>query len=192
MVRGLSTVNSRAKQKNLQKIELITPKIEYSREIVALREELVTAKDSDSFAGCGSLRACATAESWIDELEKYNSAETCPNGCVTSSTFLAVRVSDGRLVGIIELRHRIDTPILSTWGGHIGFSVRPSERNKGYAREMLRLLLAVCAERGMSRVLVTCNSKNFASERTIIANGGIFEKHVYTDSGAVKRYWISL
>ena len=46
---------------------------------------------------------------------------------------------DNKIVGIIDFRHHINHPILGTWGGHCGYSVRPSERGKGYAKEMLRL-----------------------------------------------------
>ncbi len=41
-------------------------------------------------------------------------------------------ILDNRVVGAIDLRHHIDHPILGTWGGHCGYSVRPSERRKGY------------------------------------------------------------
>lgn len=96
------------------------------------------------------------------------------------------------LSGVIELRHRIDTPILSSWGGHIGFSVRPSERRRGYAKEMLRQLLSVCRARGMGSVLVTCGSENIASERTITANGGVFDSEITVDGRKIKRFWIKL
>ena len=48
--------------------------------------------------------------------------ETCPKGSVTSNTYLAVRQSDNRIVGVIDLRHHINHPILGLWGGHIGYS----------------------------------------------------------------------
>ncbi len=170
-------------------IKLVEPTIEYKHEIEAFREEML--EDGSDFAGCAGLKICKNCESWLDELAMLADAKTCPNGFAPSSSFLAVR-ADGRVVGIIELRHHIKTSVLKTWGGHIGFSVRPSERRRGYAKEMLRDLLSVSRERGMISVLVTCDSENIASARTITANGGVFEKEITVDGKQIKRYWITL
>ena len=103
-----------------------------------------------------------------------------------------MRVSDNRVVGIIDLRHHIDHPILRLWGGHIGYTVRPSERGKGYAKEMLRLNLENCRARGLEKVMITCSPGNPASEKTIVANGGVFEKDIDVEGETVRRYWIAL
>ena len=95
-----------------------------------------------------------------------------------SDLYLALREDDNRVIGIAELRHRINHPILGTWGGHIGYSVRPSERRKGYGKIILRLILDACSKFGIHDVLLTCNEKNIASEKTIISVGGIYEKTV--------------
>nr|WP_314459456.1 GNAT family N-acetyltransferase [uncultured Clostridium sp.] len=105
---------------------------------------------------------------------------------------IAIRLTDNKIIGVIDFRHHINHPILSVWGGHIGYSVRPDERKKGYAKEMLRQNLKNCKAFGLDKVLITCNYANIASEKTIIANGGVFEKEVYIDSNRLKRYWIQL
>ena len=121
-----------------------------------------------------------------------NHEETCPKDKVTSDTYIAVRLVDNKIVGIIDFRHHIDHPVLGVWGGHIGYSVRPSERRQGYATEMLRQNLQNCKNHGLEKVMITCNSDNVPSEKIIITNGGEFEKEVSVDDKRIKRYWIQL
>lgn len=74
----------------------------------------------------------------------------------------------------------------------MGYSVRPSERGKGYAKQMLKLNLENCRIRKMPRVMITCSEDNPASEQTILANGGVYERIVCVDGENIKRYWIEL
>lgn len=176
----------------MEKIRLIKPSMKYRDDIMEFRDELIEANDKDAFAGCGSLKQCTTAEAWLECLAMRENAETCPNGGVPSNTYLAVRERDCRIVGIIDLRHHINHPILGLWGGHIGYSVRPTERGKGYAKQMLCLNLENCRRRGLEKVMVTCSPDNIASKKAIIANGGEFEKEVTVDDEIINRYWITL
>ncbi len=94
-------------------------------------------------------------------------------------------VDGDEYVGRIALRHEL-TELLLTWGGHIGYSVRPSARRRGHAGAALGLMLPVCAELGIDPVLVTCDTDNEASRRTIERNGGVYED---TRQGKL-RYWV--
>lgn len=104
----------------MEEIKLLKPTMEYEEEIMSFRHEMLDT--NDSFAGCGSLRNCSSTDEWIKILENMENEETCPIGGVTSSTYISVRLSDNKVVGIIDLRHHINHPILSVWGGHMGYS----------------------------------------------------------------------
>lgn len=173
-------------------IQLVKPTLEYDNDIQAFKNEILLAHDADAFAGCNGLQKYDTTQEWLDSLKRYESKDTCPSGYVPSTTYLGIRESDNKIIGIIDIRHHINHPILGLWGGHIGYSIRPSERRKGYAKELLRLDLMKCKEIGLKEVMITCHSSNLASEKTILANGGVFEKEIDVDGDKIKRYWIKL
>ena len=83
---------------------------------------------------------------------------------------------------------------LETYGGHIGYSVAPGERRKGYASQMLKEALIKCRELGIDKVLITCTDNNEGSRKTILANGGIYESTVYEpeEKVSLERYWITI
>lgn len=178
----------------MDQIELIEPEIKYSDEIWKFRREILDcdAESEDQFAGCLSLDVSTSAEEWIKICELRKSEETCGEvgTTVPSHTYLAVRKNDNKVIGIIDLRHHINHPILGTWGGHCGYSVRPSERGKGYAKEMLRQNILNARALGIPKLLITCDVNNAASEKTILANGGVYEKNIDVDGCRMKRYWI--
>ena len=148
--------------------------------------------NDDQFAGCMGLRECSTCKEWIDTCKLRKSSETCEQvgSKVPSTTYFAIRKHDLKLVGIIDLRHHINHPVLSTWGGHCGFTVLPSERGKGYATQMLRMNVINASKIGIEKMLVVCNAENIASEKTILANGGQFENIIESDGCKMKRFWI--
>ncbi|MFF5084834.1 GNAT family N-acetyltransferase [Actinoplanes sp. NPDC000266] len=100
-------------------------------------------------------------------------------------------VEDGRYLGAIALRHTLNDQLLN-YGGHIGYSVRPSARRRGLARWALSEMLGESRKLGLDRVLVTCDPANEPSARTIESNGGILEDIRTTEGKTVKRYWITL
>lgn len=173
---------------------LVEANEKYTGELAQFKKEvlLYDKNRKAQFAGCMGLRDCSTEKDWINLCNLRKRTETCEQAGTTvpSTTYFAIRESDNRLVGVIDLRHHIDHPILGTWGGHCGYSVRPSERGKGYANEMLRLNIQNAKRMGLSKLLVVCDETNAASEKTILANGSVFEKYIEIDGCRMKRYWI--
>lgn len=84
------------------------------------------------------------------------------------------------VVGRIALRHHLN-PKLEEFGGHIGYEVRPSSRRKGYAKEMLQKILRTDKAREIGELLLTCAPDNLASNKTILANGGVLVRTAYVE-----------
>ena len=169
-------------------IRLVKPTDDYAEEIMSYRTEFLD--NGEIIHGGSMLEKYDSADGWLAHLDEFSNR--CPKGFVPTDTLLAVN-EDGRIVGLIDCRRHIDHPVMGEYGGHIGYSVRKSERHKGYAKEMLRQALKIYCGRGIGKVLVTCRAGNTASERTILANGGVFERETTDGVGhVIKRFWITL
>ncbi len=171
-------------------LQLVRPAPEHEAQVMAYRAEML--RNGDTLDGCARLEETERYADWIDFERRLRGAYGADY--VDSEVFLALRASDGRLVGIIDYRHPLKG-FLKAFGGNIGYSVRPSERGKGYAKEMLRLLLPICHSYGERAVMLCCDKANVASRRTIEANGGILESEFedtvgLTRSGRILKYTI--
>ncbi len=172
-------------------MKLIKITSDYAEKIREYRQEFIDA--GDSMDGCGALRTTEDPYEYLNKCFSYEKKETLPPDRVLATQYILVRESDNRLCGMLQIRHYFND-YLSKYGGHIGYSIRPSERRKGYAKEMLRQALPHCRELGLSRVLITCFDTNIASENTIRSCGGVYESTVYEANEGVnlKRFWIEL
>ncbi len=175
----------------MEEFILMRPTSEYASQIAEYRQEFLDA--GDSMDGCGPLRRFEDPEEYIKICKEYEDPEKVPSHLVPATQFFFVRKCDNRLVGMIQVRHCFND-YLEKYAGHIGYSIRPSERRKGYAKEMLKTALPFCREIGLDRVLVSCINGNIGSEKTILANGGVYEFTVHEPSESIdlKRFWIKL
>ena len=174
----------------MEAIHLLLPTEGNLDQVWDYRRECLDA--GSSMDGCGPMRF-DDPNKWLAHVISYTDPATLPEGKVLATQFLAVRKSDGRLVGMIQVRHYFNE-YLEKYAGHIGYSVRPCERRKGYAKEMLRLALPYCKGLGLDRVLISCEPDNEGSRRTILSNGGVYESTVHKPEENIdlERYWITL
>ena len=171
--------------------KLVRPSEANLEAVRAYRQAFLDA--GDSMDGCGPLRRFEDPADWLAEVRRYEDPATVPADKVEADQFLCLRVSDGAVLGMIQIRRRLND-YLAKYGGHIGYSVRPDERRKGVAKWMLREALKHCRTLGLTKVMVSCMVDNEASRRTILANGGVYDGTVYEpdDKEWLEQYWITL
>ena len=129
---------------------------------------------------------------WIDDLEKNKYEKNLPESYSPHTLYLAIN-DNNKIVGAIGIRWK-QVPVLMVFGGLIGYSVRPSQRGKGYASEMLKLALDKFKNTNIENILITCKDFNIASKKVIEKNGGIFENTYSNDDDGYTylRYWIKI
>ncbi|WP_315109470.1 GNAT family N-acetyltransferase [Clostridium intestinale] len=172
----------------MNRIRLVLPTPEYKEKLMDYKREFI--ENGDSLDGTANLRNAEAFEDWYSAICDNLKEETVREGLVPATTYMAISSDDNRLIGMIDIRHRLNEYLIN-FGGHIGYSIRKCERQKGYATEMLGLALTKCIELNIENVLVTCDKNNIASAKTIIKNGGILENEIPEGDGITQRYWIT-
>jgi predicted acetyltransferase len=130
---------------------------------------------------------------WLENTKRNRNPETVRKDWVVATTFFAVRKSDNKIVGMVDIRHNLGNVFLAEYGGHIGYAVRPSERRKGYATQILKMALEYGKSLNLAKVMLGCYQDNLASVRTIEKCGGILtESKMYVDGKPMNVYWIEI
>lgn len=130
-------------------------------------------------------------EEWLEYLEAMSRPDTCPKNWCPGFEYFLIRENDNKLVGMINLRYNLNEKML-IHGGHIGYSISPSERRKGYNKINLYLCLLKAKELGLDKVLLTAYDFNLGSVKTILALGGVLENKIEEEKGLLGRYWINV
>lgn len=142
---------------------------------------------SSPMDGTDLLGVTEDTKEWVEKENGMWRKENLRERYVPSTLLVAKRRKDERVVGMINIRHTLNDYLLKC-GGNIGYSVRPTERGKGYGKKMLSLSLPYLKALGNNRALVTCNVTNEASRRIITSNNGVYENSI----DGIERYWIEL
>ena len=176
-------------------LKLILPDRRHKEQVEEYKRVML--ENNSEMDGCGSLGKDGF-ENWLKRCVLFRKGKNLPDGYVPATQYIAVRKSDGKIVGMLQIRHTLSDYLFRV-GGHIGYSVAVDERRKGYATEMLRIGLKKCKRLGIEdKVLVTCINTNTASEKCIRNNGGVFENEVehncaeHNEIEIIKRFWIKI
>ena len=153
-------------------IKLKRPIKENEAEALAFKQEFID-NGEQTINGSELLDQMDSYDEWLKSVSDNTSPETVNPSWVVTDTYFAFDEND-RLVGVIDLRHELNDFLKDF--GNSGYSVRPSERRKGYATEMLRLIIKRAAEIGIRQLQLSVERTNEPSVKTIIKNGGRYER----------------
>lgn len=176
----------------MEGLKLVRPTKEYQEQAYEYVNEFV--KYNSQIHGISSLdKYMGNYDEWLSKVEfNRNMIPGTVPGRVPSEIFFLVRETDNKLLGTIDIRLMLNEYLLN-YGGHIGYGVRPTERRKGYNSYQLYLALKFCLEKGIEKVLITCNKENIGSAKSIMKAGGVLENEVIEPSGQeMQRYWIEV
>ena len=166
----------------MEKYYLEKPSLERKKEAIEYVKEHI--KINSRLNGSNSLDLYlkeSTYEYWLEVNEKLEDKKYAEsNGLVPSATYFTIRKSDNKIVGMVNIRYTLNE-YLRKIAGHIGYGIRPSERRKGLAKIQLYLALKESLKVNLNKVMISCEQNNIASEKTILALGGILERIEYDE-----------
>ncbi|WP_314066381.1 GNAT family N-acetyltransferase [uncultured Vagococcus sp.] len=170
-------------------IRLVEPTISHKKTIISFKKEFPISPNG--IEGTSQLAFIPKVEDWLDQIERNKHWESIRDGWVPGIQYVAVNQEE-IVVGMLNLRLTLNDYLLN-YGGHIGYSVRPSQRSKGYGSEMLKLALLEAKNQGLSNLLLTCQDDNIASATVILNNQGIMEDKRWDphEGNLTRRYWIN-
>lgn len=167
---------------------MIRPNVKLKYKAIDFRQEFFD-NGEKIINGSELLDKIENYDAWLKSVTNNTSVETLNPNWVVTDTFFALDDAD-KIIGIIDLRHTLKGILIDF--GNCGYSVRPSERGKGYATEMLRLLLNIAKNAGLIELHLSVEKYNEPSIKTIIKNGGVYERSFEFNGGQADVYKIVL
>jgi len=173
-------------------LRLIIPSFELKKSFLKGLEEYKVNGEEYSF-----LTQSIDFDEHLQQITDHALGKNLPENWVPATTLWLAENEEW--LGKINIRHSL-TPHLLSQGGHIGYTLRPSARGKGFGTKMLERGLIEAKKISLDKVLITCDDKNIASARIIEKNGGVLENIVERQDGELegiqegktRRYWITL
>lgn len=173
-------------------MKLVFPNNTYKEKATQFIEEFYA--HGSEINGSGALERFlkeSTYEAWLEKVLADIDIANIPKPRVPALTYFYVREEDDQIVGMINIRLALND-FLKKEGGHIGYCIRPTERRKHYATDMLNEAIKVCATIGIGEVIVTCDKSNVGSAGVITNCGGALDAEFYSETfgEVIQRYLI--
>ena len=174
-------------------LKLVLPSKDDKKSALLMLDEIkaVDAGLPWQYSGLANLEEATSYEDWVKEKANEKNGIDLRDGYVPCTTLFLKRMSDNKVCGSISIRHELNE-FLFNFGGHIGYSVTPSERGKGYGKLQLKMALEIAKDLGIEKCLITADETNTLSNKTIISEGGVLENTVMWNNEPLNRYWINL
>lgn len=175
-------------------MKLVFPNIRYKDKAIAYINEFY--EYQSDINGSGALDRFlneSTYEAWLEKVLADIDIANVEKPKVPALTYFYVREDDDKIVGMVNIRIALND-FLREEGGHIGYSIRPTERRKHYGTEMLKDALKVCETIGIREVLVSCDKSNIASAKVIQNSNGVLDAEFYSEAfgEVIQRYVVSI
>ncbi len=169
-------------------IKLIRPSKEHEKEALAFKKEFFD-NGENTINGSELLDQTDSYDSWLQAVTNNASKATVNPEWVVTDTYFAIDENE-RIVGVIDFRHELKGFLKDF--GNSGYSVRPSERKKGYATQMLSLILERAKETGLKSFQLSAEKSNTPSIKTIIKNGGKYSRSFTVNNEEADVYIMNL
>ena len=163
-------------------MRLVFPKIEYKEKAIDYINEFY--EHGSEINGSGGLDYFlkeSTYEKWLENVLREIDIANVPEDDIPRITYFYVREEDDRIVGMLNMRLAL-TGLWRKEAGHIGYSVRPTERRKHYATDILSRALKIYDRMGIEEVLISCEKGNVASAGVIKKCGGVLRDEFFSET----------
>ena len=176
----------------MEKLMYVKPSKEYEAQAIEYIQEFN--EYNSEIHGVGGLdKFLDNYDGWLQRLEEIR--KIMPNEeLVPAETFFLIRERDNKIVGMCNIRLELNKRLMK-YGAHIGYSIRPTERRKGYNKVNLYYALLVCQENKIKEALLDCKKDNIGSSKTMKALGGVMLREYYNEEDVqaiVQRYKIDV